>query len=368
MTGDPFVEPNQSGELKALNQSGAESPVAASSAQTASSLSPAQSSSNSSNNRGTKTILLKKSGLGDSRAGGWIRAFTRLHKVPVFRRVWIYLFVMALYTFVVDHFLDKDLMANLAKQSGTVAFSSIVLGVLLVFRTETAYKSWEEGGIQWSLLLNVSRTFCYKLKAISSISEMERMKMGRLIISFAYGLKHHLRGTIPSEPLAGLENPERIQNLPMHVIDRIFNLMHRWQKEKLFSEETLTQLLDTHMQAMVDICGACERIKNSEMSVSYRAFMRQGIVLNLIVCPWLLATDFSLLLSLPIILIGTYFLVGLELIAEAIEEPFGKDLDDLPLDTICGYIRETVTEILGLNKQLKYTQASESPIPDLLKT
>lgn len=352
MTGDFVVDSNKSSGEQ--DQSAAPTDVV--------------SSSGSSHNRAGKTILVKQSALDGARAAGWIRAFTRLHKVPVFRRVWIYLFVMSLYTFMVDHVLDKSLMANLARQSGTVAFSSIVLGVLLVFRTETAYKSWEEGRIQWGLLLNASRTFCYKLKAISAISEMERMKMGRYIISFAYALKHHLRDTIPSEPLPGLENPGRIGNLPMHVADRIFNMMHRWNKEKLFSEEILVQLMDTHMQPMVDVCGACERIKNSEMAVSYRAFMRQGIVLNLIVCPWLLATDFSLLLSLPMILIGTYFLVGLELIAEAIEEPFGKDLDDLPLDAICGNIREAVTEILALNKQLKYTQTAEAPMPDLLKT
>src|SRR5579883_1729952 len=75
-------------------------------------------------NRSTKSIFLKKSGIEEAKASGWIRAFTRLHKVPVFRRVWIYLFVMTLYTMLVDHFLDKNLMANLAKQSGTVAFSS----------------------------------------------------------------------------------------------------------------------------------------------------------------------------------------------------------------------------------------------------
>ncbi len=315
----------------------------------------------------TKSLKLTKSSIQDAKAGGWIRAFTRLHRVPVFRRVWLYLFAMAIYTCLIDHFLDKGLMANLAKQSGTVAFSSIVLGVLLVFRTETAYKSWEEGRLQWGLLLNHARSFSYKLRAISAISEPERMKMGRYLISFAYGLKHHLRDTIPSEQLLGLERPERISNLPMHMAGKIFAELQRMQKEKAFSEEVLTHLIDAHLTPIMDVCGACERIKTSEMAVSYRAFMRQGIVLNLIVCPWLLATESSIFISLPIILIGSYFLLGLELIAEEIEEPFGVDLDDLPLDTLCGHIRESVTDILSLNKQLKYTQTAEAPLPDLLK-
>jgi len=50
-------------------------------------------------------------------------------------------------------------------------------------------------------------------------------------------------------------------------------------------------------------------------------------------------------MSLPIVLIGSYFLIGLELIAEAIEDPFGNDGDDLPLDQICAGIQKVVTEI-----------------------
>lgn len=327
----------------------------------------AQSSSRKSGKGLARPAIFKQSGLEEAHAGGWVRAFTRLHKVPVFRRVWFYLFVMGIYTLLIDHFFDKNLAYNLAKQSGTVAFSSIVLGILLVFRTETAWKSWQAGRLQWGLLHNASRSFCYKLKTLTMVSEQERMKMGRYMISFAYALKHHLRDTIPSEHLPGLENPERISNLPMHVADKIFLLLQSWHKDKYISDENLTQLLDLHLQTLTDICGDCERIKNSGMAVSYRAFMRQGIVLNLVVCPWLLASEFSVLLSLPMILIGTYFLVGLELIAEDIEEPFGRDLDDIPLDALCGQIRETITDKLSLNKLLKYTQTAEAPLPDLLK-
>ncbi len=311
---------------------------------------------------------LKQSGIRDAQAGDWIRAFTRFHKVPVFKRVWLYLFFMAIYTYLVDIFIDKDLVHTLAKESGSVAFSSIVLGVLLVFRTETAYESWLEGRKLWGQLMNHSRSFCFKLRSLPGVPELERMKLGQYIISFAYALKHHLRETTPSEALPGLERTSnRVANLPMHVADRIFMLINQWHRDKYIDEHTVESLVDEYLKNLVEVCGECERIKTSQMAVSYRAFMRQGIVLNLIVCPWLLATEFSLLLGLPMILIGSYFLVGLELIAEEIEEPFGKDLDDLPLDSLCGNIRTTVTDILGLQKALKYTQTAEGPIQDLLK-
>lgn len=311
---------------------------------------------------------LKQSGIREAQAGDWIRAFTRFHKVPVFKRVWLYLAFMAIYTYLVDLYIDKELAHTLAKESGSVAFSSIVLGVLLVFRTETAYESWLEGRKLWGQLVNHSRSFCFKLRSLSGVPELEKMKLGQYIISFAYALKHHLRETTPSEALPGLEKTaNKISNLPIHVAERIFLLISQWHQDEYIDEHSLESLVDEYLKSLLEVCGECERIKTSQMAVSYRAFMRQGIVLNLIVCPWLLATEFSLLLGLPIILIGSYFLVGLELIAEEIEEPFGKDLDDLPLDSLCGSIRTTVTDILGLQKALKYTQTVEGPIQDLLK-
>ena len=41
-----------------------------------------------------------------------------------------------------------------------------------------------------------------------------------------------------------------------------------------------------------------------------------------------------------------YFLIGIEVVAEELEEPFGQDTDDLPLDTISRNIKRSVREII----------------------
>ena len=73
-------------------------------------------------------------------------------------------------------------------------------------------------------------------------------------------------------------------------------------------------------------------------------------------------------------MIASYFLIGLELIAEEIEDPFGHDSDDLPLDTICERICTTVHEIFQKkaspvsppNEVLKYTANFSAPKPNPL--
>ncbi len=64
-------------------------------------------------------------------------------------------------------------------------------------------------------------------------------------------------------------------------------------------------------------------------------------------------------LSVILVPFVLYVLASLELIAEEIENPFGKDANDLPLDEICQTIRKNVKEIGNFNIRENY---SASPI------
>ena len=44
-------------------------------------------------------------------------------------------------------------------------------------------------------------------------------------------------------------------------------------------------------------------------------------------------------------IIVSYFMIGLETVAEHVEEPFGYDEDDLDLDGICRAIESSVNEV-----------------------
>ncbi|MBN8660569.1 MAG: hypothetical protein LCH63_03475 [Candidatus Melainabacteria bacterium] len=300
--------------------------------------------------------------------GIWLHPFTRFHQIPVASRVWVYLAVMTVYCVLVEWVAGRNFNSRVMKEAGAAAFSSAVLGLLLVFRTNTAYDRWWEGRKLWGQLVNDSRNLCLKIYHLHGLPTIEKVRLGELVITFAYSLKHHLRNTKPSRRLPGLQDlpTDKNVNIPVFVANKMFDIVYEWQnKEKIDGFARLQ--LDYHMRAFMDILGACERIKNSPLALSYRAFMRQGIAINLIALPWYVLPEFELLWSLPLILIGAYFLIGLELIAEDIEEPFGKDGDDLPLDTICNTIQNTVSDILPLKDSLEYTTSLKALRVDPLK-
>jgi putative membrane protein len=278
----------------------------------------------------------------------WIHPFTRFHQIPVFERVWVYVAIIGVYTLVVHWVLGNCSDWQGLKDAAGLGYVSIILGVLLVFRTNSAYERWSEGRKLWGQLTNDSRNLALKISRLMRIPQLQKQELGELIVSFAYSLKHHLRESVPSRDLPGLEPMSELlgKNIPVHVADKIFAKVGGWKLEGKIDGIDVLQL-EAHLRAFMDICGSCERIRSTPLALSYRAFMRQGIAINLLIAPFYVSNiGLDIWWKLPIIMSAAYFLIGLEMIAEDTEEPFGKDGDDLPLDIICANIQKTIDQIL----------------------
>jgi putative membrane protein len=129
------------------------------------------------------------------------------------------------------------------------------------------------------------------------------------------------------------------------VAGAIYNTFAGWKQQG--GLEGLTLLwLDEHVKSLMDICGACERIQSTPLSSSYRALLRHAIALYLAVSPFHLIEDTGLA-GFPVFLLAAYFLLGVELVAEEIEDPFGTGGDDLPLERCCATIEQSALEVLG---------------------
>jgi putative membrane protein len=96
---------------------------------------------------------------------------------------------------------------------------------------------------------------------------------------------------------------------------------------------------------MTHVCGACERIKNTPIPLAYSAFIKKFIIFYTMTLPvgYVFSIGYFVVIAVPFIL---YVLASLELIGESIEEPFGIDQDDLPIDKIAANIRKHCHEII----------------------
>lgn len=225
-------------------------------------------------------------------------------------------------------------------------FLGLVLGLLLVFRTNTAYDRWWEGRKLWGQLVNESRNFAVKISTCVRAEPRDKMAIAERLAAFAVALKEHLRGGVRLQDLPpyhdATENPAHV---PAFITGDIYGRLERWrQAEQLGGFELL--FLDRHASALLDVCGACERIRKTPISLGYRRFIRQAITIYLVTLPWGLV-ELLRFWAPPVVMIVAYLMVGIEVLAEDIEEPFGLDKDDLPLDAICATIGESVREIVA---------------------
>ncbi len=228
--------------------------------------------------------------------------------------------------------------------SGVHATLTLVLGCLLVFRTNTAYARWWEARTLWGSLTNASRNIALKVCSLGSVpADQQRLAIDRLT-AFPYALCQHLRASDLSSPYAEeLKFVSQHTHRPAAIAHSLYQQVSQWKKLKLIDGDEL-RVIDRDLAQLMDVCGACERILKTPIARSYRVFARQCVWMFLLTFPWGIIAEFDLW-TIPLTVLMAYFMLGLEIVAEHVEEPFGHDEDDLDLEGMCDGIRKTLKEI-----------------------
>jgi putative membrane protein len=284
----------------------------------------------------------------------WVQFIFRFHKSDTLRQLWIFLILISAYSALVAYLeleywkLAKDsYIRNLSLLHNLLGF---VLSLLLVFRTNTAYDRWWEGRKLWGALVNNSRNLAIKLNALlKHEDESDRKFFNRMIPLFASVLKEHLalettRLALDSEEHPELAELDKNKHVPNQVASMLTQRIYRLYREgRISGDELIT--LNAEMASLTDICGACERIKNTPIPFSYSTFVKKFIFIYVLTLPF--GFVFSLgYWVIPVVAFIFYVLASLEIIAEEIEDPFGGDQNDLPTDKIANNIKKHVGELL----------------------
>lgn len=279
----------------------------------------------------------------------WFSFIFRFHKGDTFRKLIIVMACIAVYSAVVA-FLEVEVF-KLSETSHvkniTIMHSMLgfVISLLLVFRTNSAYDRWWEGRKLWGALVNNSRNLALKLAVMLKDKEDKEI-LRKLIPAYASVLNLHLKNEDVSHEL--FEDATLAADHYNHKPNQIAKtIMAKINELYLAGKITGDQLiiLNAEVQSFTDICGACERIKNTPIPYSYSAFIKKFIFAYVLTLPFGYVFQLGYYV-IPVVVFIFYVLASLELIAEEIEEPFGYDPNDLPTAKIAENIRKNVEELL----------------------
>jgi putative membrane protein len=223
-----------------------------------------------------------------------------------------------------------------------------VLGLFLVFRTNTAYDRWWEGRKQWGALVNNTRNLAIKVKAFSKDEDDHRFFKG-MIPNFVLAMKEHLREGVIDDELIDREswyddNFASKTHKPNAIQLKLYTRLNEMLSTGRINASQFF-VMDKEIKSFLDILGACERIRNTPIPYSYSMYMKKFIFIYVTTLPLGFVDTFHYW-TIPVTMLVFYILVSVELIAEEIEDPFGKDENDLPTDDLSQKIKENVAEIL----------------------
>ncbi|KAA5543460.1 bestrophin family protein [Adhaeribacter rhizoryzae] len=278
----------------------------------------------------------------------WFSFIFRITRADTIRKLSPLLVAVGIYAGLIAYlelnFL-ADSAANFIKNVGLMhSVLGFVISLLLVFRTNTAYDRWWEGRKIWGGLTNTSRNLAIKLQALN-ISAVDKDFFRNMIPNYAFALKNSLRENEDYHELDPVLDIKKDKHLPNQIAAAIYTRVTALHAQQQLSEAQLLSLT-TDVNTLTDLCGASERIKNTPIPFTYSVFIKKFIFFYVISLPfgWSFSLGFYII---PVVVLILYAMASLELIAEEIENPFGTDANDLPIDQICQNIRKHVGELLG---------------------
>ncbi|BAY64623.1 hypothetical protein NIES22_47220 [Calothrix brevissima NIES-22] len=238
---------------------------------------------------------------------------------------------------------------------------SIVLGLLLVFRTNTAYERFWEGRKSWGAIVNTTRNLARQIwvsvEEVSPEDRKDKKTALNLLVAFAVATKLHLRGEPVNHELKELMPSSMylelkiMNNPPIEVAFWIGDyLQGQYNRDRLNSYQLIS--MQELLNNLVDNLGICERILRTPMPLAYAIHLKQLLLLYCLLLPFQMVSSLGLWTGLVTALVS-FTLFGIEAIGLEIENPFGYDANDLPLDTICQTMKRNIDDLTSLTPNMR---------------
>jgi ion channel-forming bestrophin family protein len=137
-----------------------------------------------------------------------------------------------------------------------------------------------------------------------------------------------------------------MNNPPLEIIFWVSDYLQSQHERGQMSLYQMNELQNI-LNGLVDTLGACERILRTPMPLAYAIHLKQLLLIYCLLLPFQMVDDLKWWTAIATALVS-FTLFGIEAIGVEIENPFGTDPNDLPLDTICNTIERNITDLISI--------------------
>ncbi|KAJ1623801.1 Bestrophin, RFP-TM, chloride channel-domain-containing protein [Pavlovales sp. CCMP2436] len=226
-----------------------------------------------------------------------------------------------------------------------------VLFFMLVFRTQLSYDRWWEGRTIWGMITYTTRDV--SRQAVNYVKSPEHVaRICRWAIAFPAAMKAHLRFERELPELADVLLPAELMallasdHLVIYANEQLGHAVASARDAGHLSDYLLV-MMDQNLQKLSATLGKCERILTTKMPFPYIVHLRTFLILWLLMLPFTMIKFFGWYALVGDLMIF-YLFVSFEFISVQIEQPFGKEFNDLPLDKyVTGVIKPNILAMLA---------------------
>ena len=237
--------------------------------------------------------------------------------------------------------------------TGPFTFLGLSLSLFLGFRNNACYDRWWEARKHYGNLLVVLRCLARDSQLLETDAEgkQQRKDVLRLCTAFTKALTARLRDRPIVEAVQAELAPAEItaikagHNIPDSILRLVTALLLQARQAGRLDSVTYCAMAE-HINQLTAIQGACERIRYTALPFAYTLLLHRTAHLYCFLLPFGLV-DITGFMTPFVVGIVAYTFFSLDALGDEIEEPFGLESNDLPLDTLCRAIEINLRESLG---------------------
>ena len=227
----------------------------------------------------------------------------------------------------------------------------IALAIFLSFRNSVSYDRFWEARKLWGAVLNETRTLTRQQLTAADATDEQNRQFVYSLIAFVHALRAQLRNTDATAALQKLLRPEAVEQVingrfkPELVVLDLGQQLRTMRKQEQLCP-ILFARMDQHLSQLSACLGGCERIASTPVPFGYSVILHRTVYTYSFLLPLGLVATLGAITPLIVAFVAYTFL-ALEALAEELQDPFGTEPNDLPLDAMTNMIESALREMLG---------------------
>jgi len=260
--------------------------------------------------------------------------------------------IAGVYFFAVEYLEDNYFEINFHIPTYIFYLLGYILVTLFYYKIGTSYYRWYDGRKYWSYLGTRGKNLAQQMNSVLDKDDHKNRKyFAKMITNHAYALKAHLRGTFSMDEIYDVEPGfkdalKAEKDRPNYIVSLIANKMNEMCTVGTIKPYQFLGM-NRYMNDLVEIDEQCKGIRKVPSPSSYSTHLRTFLILFTICLPFGFIHQHNFMMVFILMIIyGAY--EGCSVVTEEMEEPFGLDKYDIPLDDICYSLKKHVHQLLDV--------------------